>query len=129
MPRISLNELAGGALMERINIELERVAANIADPNTKATAVRKVTVTIALKPDENREVVQSVIDVKSSLAPANGIPTNFIVDRDRSGKVVIDELAPGARKNQLRLSDDGEITDHKGEPVPQEDSGKIVKFR
>lgn len=127
MSQIDLNELAGGAMAERIAIELQHLAGNIADPNTKATAPRKLSVTITVTPDAEREIAAAVIDVKTSLAPATGIPTRFIIDQDSNGKAVIGELASGAKKNQLRIDDNGGITDHKGTPVEQD--SKVVKFR
>lgn len=128
MPKVDLNKLAGGALLERIDIELQRMAENIADPNTKATAVRELTVKIALKPDEGREVAISELTVKSKLAPAAGIPAKFIIDQDNNGRAVIAELSSGV-KNQMMLDNDGDLADDKGTKVPVDQSGKVVQFK
>ena len=127
---VDVNTLAGGALLERLNIELQRMAENIADPNTKADAVRSVTIEIKVKPDETRSIAVSEINVKSKLAPSKGIPTKFIVDRDNSGKAVIAELKSGV-KGQMMIDDDGDVADDRGRKLgsPEDSSGKVVKFK
>lgn len=126
---IDINALAGGALLERLNIELQRLAENISDPNTKPDAIRSVTIEIKVKPDETRSIAVSEIHVKSKLAPSRGIPTKFIVDRDNTGKAVIAELKSGA-KDQLMIDDDGDLADDRGRKInTSEDTGKVVKFK
>ncbi|MGG1673295.1 hypothetical protein ACIFOE_22190 [Paenibacillus sp. NRS-1783] len=49
--KVDISNLAGRAMAERINRELKKVAENVMDPNTKAEAVRTVTVTIKIKPN------------------------------------------------------------------------------
>jgi hypothetical protein len=119
MPEIDLNDLAGGALSELIAMELQKVATNIADPNTKASAVRSIAINISLKPDEQREIAQSEINVKSKLAPVQGIPTRFIIGRDAGGRVQAAELKSGS-KNQTYFDNDGKIRDHVGNELPQD---------
>lgn len=43
-----------GAFEERVDYEMDKVIQNILDPNTKATAKRKITLTIELTPDDER---------------------------------------------------------------------------
>lgn len=50
MNHFDLEKFAGGSFSAQVNRELEKVTNNIQDPNTDATAVRKITVTISLKP-------------------------------------------------------------------------------
>ena len=49
----SILQMARGAIMERADYETSRLLANILDPNTSATAKRKLT--LELKPDDNRK--------------------------------------------------------------------------
>lgn len=49
MKHINMEEFAGGAFTAQINRAMEEVTKNIQDPNTDATAVRKITVVIAMK--------------------------------------------------------------------------------
>lgn len=124
MPEISIDSLAGGALAEKLNIELRKLAENVMDPNTKATAVRTVTATITIKPDEQRQVGSSEIVVKSSLVPAKGIPSTFVFDFDSEGKAVIKELQSRDR-NQLIMNNDGHVADATGEPLSNVVNGKF----
>ena len=41
--RDSIMQMARGAFEERVDYEMDRVIQNILDPNTKATAKRKIT--------------------------------------------------------------------------------------
>lgn len=113
---LSLDRLAGGALAEKLNIELRKMAENIKDPNTKADAVRTVTVTIKVKPDEKRQVGQTDIGVKSTLAPSRGIPASFIFDFAVDGKAVIKELITND-PNQLVVNNDGDVATADGKKV------------
>ena len=69
-PKINLNEFANGAFAERVNIALNEVYANIADKNTDPTKKRKVTITMSLSADEERDLALVDIDVKTVLTPA-----------------------------------------------------------
>ncbi|WP_082112456.1 hypothetical protein [Paenibacillus sp. DMB20] len=123
---VDIAKLAGGAMQERINRELKKVAENILDPNTKADAVRTVTISIKIKPNEARQMASSDIEVKSSLAPAKGVPTAFIFDYDKEGKAVIKELSTGQDRDQLAMNDAGEIVDGVGEtPSPKVVNGRF----
>lgn len=50
--RDSIMSMARGAFEERVDYEMDKVIQNILDPNTKATAKRKITLTIELTPDD-----------------------------------------------------------------------------
>lgn len=82
MEKINLEEFADGALAEKINQALREVTENVQDPNTKATAKRKITCTFTLSPSEQRDLVATSIDVKTSLAPSLGIATAFVMGKD-----------------------------------------------
>ncbi len=53
--RDSIMSMARGAFEERVDYEMDKVIQNILDPNTKATAKRKITLTIELgaRPNEH----------------------------------------------------------------------------
>ncbi|MCI5500035.1 MAG: hypothetical protein MR419_11010, partial [Clostridiales bacterium] len=67
----SIMEMGGGSFLERIDYEMARVMNNILDANTKATAKRKVTVTLTFTPDDDRSIIGVDVVVKSALAPTN----------------------------------------------------------
>jgi hypothetical protein len=118
MPEITLDTLAGGAVRERVQRELDVLLANIADPNTDAKKARSLTLTIKLKPDINREIVDVEISAKASLVPAHAIETKLVTGRDHTGKVVGEELKSGVR-GQMYMENDGSVRTDTGEPVPE----------
>jgi hypothetical protein len=113
---ISIDTIAAGALLEKVEIELSKLAANVKDPNTKPDAVRTITISIKVKPDVTRQLGVTEIDVKSSLAPSKGIPTSFIFDYDKEGKAVMKELLT-QDPNQLIIDNKGELADATGNKV------------
>ncbi|KAA1180668.1 hypothetical protein BSK59_08400 [Paenibacillus odorifer] len=113
---IDIGTLANGAVGERINLELQKVAENVQDPNTDWKKARKVTITITLKPDEEREIALVSADIKTTLAPAHGIATKLIFGMEKDGNVVAAELASGM-KNQMMIDNDGDLADDKGQKV------------
>ena len=57
MKHINMEEFANGAFTVQVNRAMEKVMKNIQDPNTDAKSTRKITVTIAFKPNETRNFV------------------------------------------------------------------------
>ena len=72
MKHINIEQFSNGELTQQINREMEAVARNIADPNTEAKTARKITVTITMKPNEQRDFITTSITTKSALAPTLG---------------------------------------------------------
>lgn len=131
--KINTETFAAGAMAEKINVELQKVMENIHDPNTDPKKVRKVTLTLSLKADDNRDIISVDINTKASLAPSKGIATKMILGTDNDGKVVSRELASGA-PGQTFFGDDGVIRNDEGQPLEKEedvvnlDEVKKVKF-
>lgn len=75
MQHINMESFANGAFTAQINRELKKVTENIQDPNTDATAKRRITVVIEFKPNESRDFVTTGVQAKSTLAPALGAVT------------------------------------------------------
>lgn len=93
MQHINLEQFAGGAFTAQINRELKKVAENIQDPNTDATAKRKITVVMEFKPNEARDFVTTGVQAKATLAPALGAVTAFNVGTDlKTGEVQAAEI-------------------------------------
>ena len=107
MEKLSFTTLAGGGVEEKLQYALDEVAANIADPNTDAKKTRKVTMTLTLKPNEQRSIATLEVDVKTSLAAPVGISTTLMIDRDEKGKVVAQEIY-GKDPNQGTIPFDAE---------------------
>lgn len=66
MKHINMEEFANGAFTVQVNRAMEKVMKNIQDPNTDAKATRKITVTIAFKPNETRNFVATGVVAKTS---------------------------------------------------------------
>ena len=77
--RDSIMSMARGAFEERVDYEMDKVIQNILDPNTKATAKRKITLTIELTPDDERRTIGVSVTAKSTLAATNPVATALYV--------------------------------------------------
>lgn len=113
---IDLNSFAEGAMAERFDLELQKILENIADPNTDAKKVRKLTLTISLKADDKRDVVLTNVVAKSSLAPAKEIEAKLLMDLDGRGKVTGAELKSGVR-GQTYITEEGDVADDRGQKI------------
>lgn len=89
--RKSFLELGRGAMLERFDYEMQKVVDNILDPNTPATKPRKVTLTITLKPDADRQQIGHEVVVKSNLQPTNPIAGSTAI-MSRNGSVSLVEM-------------------------------------
>lgn len=92
--RESLLRMAGGAFEERMDREMSRVIDNILDPNTKATAKRKITMEFEITPDENRETFRVIVTAKAKLAALTPVGTTLCVTSDGNGEAVVVEMVP-----------------------------------
>ena len=79
---ISLDKFAKGALKAQFNRELQKVTANVLDPNTSAKAKRTITITVSISPDDDREMGGVVIATKSTLCPVNAVNTKLVFGYD-----------------------------------------------
>ena len=90
----SIMQMARGAFNERVDYEMEKVISNILDHNTKATAKRKITLTIELVPDDDRRQIAVNVTAKSTLAPTNPVGTALYVTNDEQGELAVVEMVP-----------------------------------
>lgn len=90
----SILQMARGAFLERADHEMKRVVDNILDPNTKATAKRKITLTIELAPDDERRTIGISVVAKSTLAATNPINTSLYIAGGENGEMVVAEMVP-----------------------------------
>ena len=72
-----LNTIGCGVAREKFAAELAAVLANINDPNTEPTAKRKVVLEFVFQPDDDREVVATLINSRSVLAATK--PTSDVI--------------------------------------------------
>ena len=131
--KFDLNNFADGGLMEKFSIEMQRVLENVADPNTDPKKVRKVTLTVSIKPNANRTLSDVTVEARSTIAPAKPISTELIIGIDSDGKVVGNELKSGMQ-GQSYIDDEGEVRDDTGKKIEEEKqksskSNKVVGFK
>lgn len=75
----SILEMSMGAILERVDYEMGKVMENILDPNTKATAKRKISVTLELIPSADRRTITVQSTAKCSLTPTDPVTTSLYI--------------------------------------------------
>lgn len=143
MKHINIEQFSNGELTQQINREMEAVARNIADPNTEAKTTRKITVTITMKPNEQRDFITTSITTKSTLAPTLGAVTALAVGKNlKTGEIEVGEIGnqiPG----QMSMADvepqqpagpvqeigGKAVNTETGEIVGQASGGNVVDLR
>ena len=114
-----MSHIAEGGLQEKLDNELEKVFDNILDLNTEPKAKRKITITLTMSSNEERTVVDTVMDVKSKLAPQSGVATTILVGRDYdTGQLHANELKSSI-PGQMYFDENGEIRTDIGQPVAE----------
>lgn len=89
--RKSFLELGRGAMLERFDYEMEKVIDNILDPNTPAMKPRKVSLTITVRSDADRQQIAHEVVVKSTLQPTNPIVGSTAIIPGKNGAVSLVE--------------------------------------
>lgn len=93
--RTSLIDMANGGFKEIMDREVCNVIDNILDVNTKATAKRKVTVTLEFTPDDSRVNIRVASTVKTSLATINPVTTTlYVAGEGSTGEARVVEMTP-----------------------------------
>lgn len=90
----SILEMAMGSIAEVVDREVDRVICNVMDANTKATAKRKIVLTLTFEPDETRGRLDLDVQAKSTLAPIVPIKTALCITRGRDGELLMAEMMP-----------------------------------
>lgn len=143
MKHINLETFANGAFSAQVNRAIEEVTKNIQDPNTDAVASRKITVVIGFKPNQERNIVATGVQTKTTLAPALGAVTVFNMGKDiRTGAVEAVEISTGQIPGQMSVEDvpgvmpekafdpaTGEILEKEETQEEKETERKIVDMR
>ncbi len=122
MKTFDLQEVAGGALQEKLNRELQKVFNNMMDPNTPWKNKRQITIKMTLEQNEDRDDCKAEIQVETKLAPVKSIETRFSLGRNLdNGEVEAAEYGPGI-KGQMSMDEYLEENETKNE-------GKVIDMR
>lgn len=92
MTKATIETISQGAAVERANLELNKVLANIMDENTSPIVVREVTLKIKIKPSEDRTVGAVTIQAMSKLAPVRECVTQVFIGKDIQGNLESNEV-------------------------------------
>lgn len=127
MKHINLEQYAGGKLSVQLNKALEKITENVQDPNTDAQKVRKINVSISLRPNDERNFVSTTVETKLSLAPELGATTALSMGRDlRTGEVEAIEIfnqIPG----QMSVNDVIDQEEEEPQKAFDPDTGEIYE--
>ncbi|HEM2792135.1 TPA: hypothetical protein U0603_000210 [Streptococcus suis] len=127
--KLDLSALGEGGLQEKVDKELEKVLDNILDPNTDSKPARKLVITLTMKADDSREVINTSMDVKSTLAPQLGVATVVLAGR-KDGKIHANELKSSA-PGQMYFDDAAQLRTDVGQPVEEIEKGinaEVIDF-
>lgn len=91
----SILEMAQGAIMEQVNMEVEKIVGNILDPNTPSTKKRQLNLVVDFAPSADRSSVVITATAKSKLLPNNAIQTTLFVGANgQTGEIQAVEMVP-----------------------------------
>ena len=96
--QITLENLGGGAAIEKFQIELDRVCENLMDPNATG-AMREIDLKVKFKPVKDSGAVDIEVHCTSKLAPDMPFPARAFVGKGSHGMAEIYESNP----NQMGL--------------------------
>lgn len=95
MEKASILEMARGAIMEQVDVEVSKIVDNIIDVNTEPKKKRQLVLTVDFVPSADRTVVSIAATAKSKLQPLNAIQTSLYVGVDSStGEITATEMTP-----------------------------------
>jgi hypothetical protein len=91
---VNLGSIARGALMELFEIEIAKVAANIADTKTKATKERRLTLELSFKPDADRKSIDVTTRANIKLAAIADHASRVYLGRDTENRPLLFDSDP-----------------------------------
>lgn len=125
----SILEMSMGAILERVDYEMGKVMDNILDPNTKATAKRKISVTLELIPSADRRTITVQVKPRVALRPFRTFleveqpVSEFLLRLDDDGNVGLFEADGGMWQQTAKASIAAYFEDKLAQEVKD---GKIV---
>ena len=100
-----LENLAGGAVAEKIDRAIEQIVRNIQDPNTEAKIKRRLNIAVDFAPGNTRQVASIKVAVTTKFAPAEAIDTQILMGVDMlTGELGVKEIGDQV-SGQMSLAD------------------------
>lgn len=91
---LNLGSVANGAAIELFEKAMQKVAANIADTSTDATAGREITLKFKIKPDDERKTLYVTTTSSVKLAPIAEHTSKSYLGKDTAGNTHIFDRDP-----------------------------------
>ena len=91
---VNLGSIAHGALMELFELEIAKIASNIDDKNTKATAKRKVTFELIFAPDADRRAIDVTTRAILKLAGITDHASRVYLGKDTENRALLFDCDP-----------------------------------
>jgi hypothetical protein len=110
--KATVESMLGEDGLEAVNYALQKAWDNCMDPNTKADAIRSVTIDIKLKPTQDRSEVATTIELKSKLQGDRPISGRVYLSKNQAGvnawvhKLDQDQL-PGIDEDEQEAAGNG----------------------
>lgn len=127
MIKISLDELAGGDLHEKVQAAFEDVVKNMKNPKTPWKNTREIKIKLSFVQNEDREYCTCNISVEKKLANETGVQTSFEIGKF-NGEVYANEYGSKQMSITEFVPDPEEqkVNEDTGEVIEGE---KIIEFR
>lgn len=91
--KVSILDMASGALKERVACEMDKIVDNIINPNTDDKA-RELDIKIKIKPSSDRLNAAVSALASSKIRPFTEIPTMLYLTHDGNGEAQVVEAVP-----------------------------------
>ena len=133
---LNFDEIADGALINKVQKELARIAENILDENTSHKKKRILTIKIGFTPNEKRDLLTTGINVTATLAPATESLTTMLIGQDfNTGQIAMNELHSGAKgqmyfdpKDEKLKSDTGQDVEEIEAEIETEQQDNVIDY-
>jgi hypothetical protein len=111
MKSFNISNIAGGALVEQVDAEIQKVLSNIADVNTDPMKKRKITICLIFEGDNEREIADVSFETKSTLVPSRKQTTRIAFEKHKNS-IIAEELGRGQIRGQAKIDNEtGEIVE------------------
>ena len=110
---VNIGNINDGAMIEAFAIEFGKALANIADPNTPATATREVTLKLVLKPHADRIQIDTEFKTSLKLAAIETHKSKCFMGQNEDGGFI------------AYISDPRQMPLWK---VPKQEKNKVINF-
>jgi hypothetical protein len=91
---VNLGSITNGALMRLFELEIQKIANNIADRSTSATAKRSLVLKLDFKPDIERRGISVTTSAKTTLASVESHASRLYAGKGTDGQVYLFDEDP-----------------------------------